>query len=199
MAYTGRTWVDDETADAAKMNTLRDDIALIKTDIADDGKLLPLLASFVYSSGQSSSGTGDTQLTSYDVTVPADLLNQAGDMLLIDGTFASNATAGTRTGRLAVDSTKVAFLSTTAVSSIHQFRLTLRRRTSSTGSLTGATVTVASGGGVATQVYMANVALSSIDWTSSQTLEIWAQASGGTLFLTDYSVMLAKVETGVTV
>lgn len=200
MGYTGRTWVDTEAVTAAKMNTLRDDIAICKTDVNYQGSLLQLFSSHVYNIGQSSSGTSDTPLTSYNVTLPSELLVEPGDALFIEGTFTTNVTAGARTGRLAIASTKVTMFTSTATSAAHLFRLTLRRRVSSTSaSLTGVTWTAAAGGGVTSQEYECNTAMSGLDWTAQQTLAIWAQAAGGTMTLTDYHVRLARVPIGVTI
>jgi len=203
MAWTTpKTWAYNDLVSAADLNTyLRDNQNLLKTQIDDEGGLMTLLKGFAFSSGQSSSGTIDTQLTSYNVTIPADFLDQPGDGLLIEGTFVTHSTAGTKTGRMTIDAaTKITFLVTTGTSDVIPFRLTLRRRTSTTASLTGIAWHGAAAGGSPTP-YLCNGSFTGLDFTSSQTLEIWAQTTvaAATLKLSDYMVDQGRGVIGSTV
>ena len=206
MAWTPpRTWSPGETVTASLMNAqIRDNENVLKVSIDDDGALRTLLKGFAFSSGQGNGTSAgvDTQLTSYDVTVPAAFLAQPGDALIVEGTFVVGATAGTAIAKLQVASgSLVTLFSTTAVNTIVPFRMLLRRRTSTTGSLTGISWINAAAAGAPAN-YLVNSGVTSVDWTISQALKIFAQHStttGGVLKLTDYLVDQSRGVSGVTV
>ena len=203
MAWTTpRTWVPAELVTAALLNAhVRDNLNLVKTQMDDEGALKTLLAGFAFSTGDGNdAGSGDTQLSLYDVTIDADFLGQPGDALVIDGTFSISANSGTKTAKMQVASgTLITILSTTGTTNIVPFRYVLRRRGSTTGSLTGIAWEGAASGGTPTP-YMVNSALGSVDWTSSQTLKIFGAATNADdILLTDYTVNQARGVTGTTV
>lgn len=199
---TPRTWNPGETVTASLMNAhIRDQLNVLKTKIDDQGILLTELAAFAFSSGQgNAAGGADTQLTSYNVTIPAGFLAQPGDALIIEGAFVTAANANTKTGKLQVDSaTLMTILSTTGSSHVVPFRLALRRRTSTGGSLTGITWQGAADAGNPTP-RLTNANPGTLAWGSAQTLKIFAAGTAANdLRLTDYMVSYTRVPTGVTV
>lgn len=155
---------------------------------------LHLQKGFGFSAGESNAGGGgDTQLTGYDVTLPANLLNQAGSGLIVEGTFVKAATAETSTVKLKVGGgTAVTIISTGGTSDIVPFRMVVRRRTSTTGAITGIAWVGAPSGGAPTN-YLANGAAGAVNWTISQTLAIFAASStAAEMKLTDYHVIIFK-------
>jgi hypothetical protein len=184
------------------MNThVRDNLNLLKTQMDDDGALKTLLKGFAFSSGEGNdAGGADTQLTSYNVTIGADFMDQPGDALIVEGTLVSDATSEAKTCKLQVASgTKVTIYSATSASHIIPFRIVIRRRTSTTGSMTGITWVGAAATGAPTN-YLVNSSLGSVDWTASQTLSIHASGStADSIKLSDYHVQNARGVTGTTV
>jgi hypothetical protein len=198
---TPRTWNAGETVTASLMNAhVRDNLNVLKTYIDDDGSHRILVKGFAFSSGQSNNAGGsDTQLTSYDVTIPANLLSQPGDTLIVEGTFTSQSTSEAKTAKLQVGSgTSVTIWTATVGTSVIQFRMLIRRRTSTTGAITG----VAWRGAAAADPvgYVVNALTGTVDWTASQTLKIYAASATATqLTLADYFVSQARGLTGTTV
>ncbi len=189
MAWTNPfTWVAGQTVTDTQLNThIRDNLNFLKDGVDH-------LAGFAFSTGQSNAGGGgDTQLTSYDVTIPADYLNEPGDLLIVEGTFVKAATAETSTVKLKVGSgTARTIISTGGTSDIVPFRIVLRRRTSTTGSVTGIAWVGAAAAGAPTN-YLANADLGTVAWTASQTLAIFAASTtAAEMLLTDYSVQVQR-------
>jgi hypothetical protein len=165
------------------------------------------LAAFGFSSGQNNGATtsSDVQLTSYNVTIPANLLTQAGDAILVAATwYGLGVAAATRVAKMQIDSTTIRTKFSTSTSLANMIMPTyvwLRYRTSTTGSYTGISWVDASGASAATGVpYLMNAGLTSADWTSSQTLKFFANSSvASSLGLTDLSVMFFPSITGTLV
>jgi hypothetical protein len=152
------------------------------------------LKGFAFSSGEGNdAGGGDTQLTSYDVSIPADALAEAGNALLVEGTFVVGSGGGTKTAKLKVGSgTAVTIISTTGTSDIVPFRMLIRRRTSTTGSLTGIAYVGAPAAGAPTN-YLANATTGTVAWGSLQTLAVYAAATDADdMKLSDYNVTLLQ-------
>jgi hypothetical protein len=153
------------------------------------------------SSGQgNAAGGADTQLTSYNVTIPASFLAQPGDALVIDGAFTTAANGNTKTGKMSIDAQALmTIVSTTGSAHLIPFRLVLRRRTSTSGSLTGIAYQGAAAGGNPTP-FLTNASPGTVAWGSAQTLKIFAAGTAANdLKLTDYSVYYFRVPTGQTV
>lgn len=181
-----KTWTFEELVGAIEMNLEVRDRFLAT---------LHLQKGFALAAGQGNAGGGaDTQLTSYDVTLPANLLNQPGNGLIVEGTFVKGTTVETSTVKLQIASgTTVVIISTNGTSDIVPFRMVMRRRLGTTGSITGLSWIGAGGGGGAPTNYLVNAGLSSIDWTVSQTLKIFsASTTAAEMKLTDYHVIVFK-------
>lgn len=205
MAWTPpRTWIPGETVTASLGNVhWRDNLNLLKTYVDDDGSLRTFLKGFAFSTGQgNAAGGADTQLSSYNVTIPANYLSQPGDGLVIEGKLNVLNNADSKTCKIQVASgTLNAIFNTTGAVANHvvPFRVVLRRRTSTTGSLIGYAHQGAADAGAAT-VFLVDKTVASVDWTTSQVLKIFA--SGNTVSdvtLTDYSVENARGLSGVTI
>lgn len=205
MAWTTpRTWSPGETVTAALMNAhVRDNMNILKVAVDNNGFLLTAVKTFAFSSGQgNAAGGADTQLTSYDVTIPAAFLNQPGDDLIVEGVWSMQANTNSKTAKIQVGGgTIVSFLvdAQNVVGHVVPFRLNIRRRTSTTGSVNGISNPGAGNAGVPTN-YLVNSALGTVDWTVAQTLKIYAAASAANdIKLTDYAVVSARSLTGATV
>lgn len=205
MAWTTpRTWVALEVVTASIMNThVRDNLNVLKTQVDNDGSLRTLLKGFAFSSGQGNAGGGgDTQLTSYTVTIPANFLSQPGDALVMEGTLTAAANTNSKVMKVAVNGVKVTVFTNAqnVANHIVTFRLMIRYRTGSTGSITGY-FHYGSANQAASTVWMVNAALgASPDFTASQALDIYlASATANDLKLTDYFVDSQRGLNGVTV
>lgn len=164
-----------------------------------------LLKGFAFSSGQSGSAVAgvDFQLTSYDVTIPANYLNQPGDSLVVEGTFSLANSANAKLAKLQIASgTANAIFNTSAAVANHvvPFRMVIRRRTSTTGSISGVAYQGAASGGTPTN-YMLNANIATVDWTIAQTLKVIVNGATATneITLTDYSVNAMRGVLGATV
>jgi hypothetical protein len=148
------------------------------------------LKMFGFSAGQSNDATAaDTTLASYAVTIPAGYLAQ-GEGIVIDGTFTVAARATARTAKIKVGAagTVVTLFTTGAGACTVPFRYVIRRRTSTTGSITGVALIDALTAGAPTN-YMINAALGAVDWTITQTLNMISLGTNAAdIVLTDYSV-----------
>ena len=201
---TPRTWSPGETVTAALLNAhLRDNLNTLKVSVDDNGFPLDLLKGFAFSSGQgNAAGGADTQLTSYDVTIPANYLAQPGDALVVEGTFVLAADANAKVAKLSIASAGVAtIVATTANLANHRvpFRVVLRRRTSSVVSMTGLSHFGAAAAGAPTP-YLVNTTFTGLDLTAAQTLKVWAASTNaGAVQLTDYTVTRACGASGTTV
>lgn len=185
-----KTWVGGSLVGVADLNTyLRDNLLLLKTDVSDAGRWRPGAKHFAYSSGQgNAAGGGDTQLTSYDVTIPANALAKAGDAIVVEGLWLHDGSAGTRTCKISVGSGSLCQMSANPLANgLVAFRMVIRRRTSTSGSVTGLSYTGSSTHGGAVNLILTNSAFGSVDWTTSQTLKIWAaHSTANACKLTDY-------------
>jgi len=195
---TPRTWSPGETVTAALLNAqIRDNLNLLKTSMDDNGFPLDLVKGFAYSAGQANAaGSGDTQLTSYDVTIPANLLAQPGDCLILEGTLVilANADAAKMFKVQIASGTLVTLMNTNlnVASHIAPFRYVIRRRTSVVASITGLAWLGAASGAAAT-AYLVNVGMTTVDFTVAQTLKLFANsATVATVRLTDYHVLAAR-------
>jgi hypothetical protein len=184
--------VDGELVTASLFNAhVRDVTYLLKTNIDDAGAFYTGLQSFGFSAGQGNAGGGgDTQLTSYDVVIPANHMDQPGDCLVVRATLANSGVAGNRTCKMQVGGGTLITLFTVNVvtPSIIYMRIELRRRLVTTGSLQGQTDTGAHLGAIANAIFSA-AALGAVDWTVAQTLKVFlAAANANDIFMTDYIV-----------
>jgi len=176
-----KTWIADEVVGVSDMNTH------VRDNLLSAGHLVK---SFAFSSGEGNDvGGGDTQLTSYDVTLAAELLADAGNALLVDGTLLVGAVSEAKTCKLKVGGgTAITIYTATAASHIVPFRMVIRRRTSTAGSITGITFVGAAAAGAPTN-YLVNAALGTVAWLGPQTLAIYLSGStADSITLTDYCV-----------
>ena len=157
---------------------------------------LHLQKGFGFSVGQGNAASGgQTQLTNFDVTIPANLLNQPGSGLIVEGLFtlANNTNSKASALQVASGTLRTIFSTASAVSGhAVPFRILIRRRTSTTGIYTGIAWINAANAGNATS-RMTNATLITVDWTISQVLKIFASSSGANdLVLNDYHVGVFK-------
>ena len=105
-----------------------------------------------FSAGQgNAAGGADTELTSFTISIPANLLIGDGDCFVIDGLWSLANNANAKTGKLQIGSgTSNTILSNAAAVAGHTvpFRLILKRRTSTTGAVYGIAFVGATGGGI---------------------------------------------------
>jgi hypothetical protein len=146
---------------------------------------------FAYSAGQGNdAGGADTVLGNYNVTVPANYLTQPGDALVIEGTCVLANTANARTLKLQVGApAPIAVINTaTASHESSTFRIIVRRRTSTTASLSSVS-NLGPATGTVLVVHAVNTAIVAVDWTTSQLLRVFAAGTdAGDTLLTDYTV-----------
>lgn len=202
MAWTSpRTWVYGELVTMTMLNThLRDNVSLLKTHLNNLGNPRPALKTFGTSVGQANAaGGGDTQLTNYDVTIPAGTLANPGDAITVEGTYSLGATAGTFTGKMQVASgTLVTLFSIATTNSLVHFRYLLKRRASNTGAMTGAVYSGAFSGVL--NPYLLHSALGTVDWTVDQTLKHFAaHGTANMVLLFHLGTQLRLSTTGATV
>ncbi len=165
--------------------------------------LMMLLKGFAYSSGQgNAAGGGDTQLTSYDVTIPAGFLSQPGDALTLVGLFALAANTNPKTVKLKIGPgtlTTVFYNAANVAAHYVPFRLFVIRRSPTVAVITGLFWHGATNQGAPSN-YLVNVAMPSVDWSIAQTLAIYAAATlANDIKLTEYFVNVSRGLNGVTV
>lgn len=194
MAWTTpRTWNAGETVTSAIMNAhIRDQLNVLKTNIDDSGYPRTHLAGFAFSSGEGNDvGGGDTQLTGYDVTIPAGFLAEPGDAIVVEGAWSAANNANAKTGKLQVGAGTTFVITATGAAlagHIIPFRVVIRRRGATTGAGAGLYFKDAAATAEPTPILI-NAGLSSFDWSIAQTLKIFAaSADADDLLLTDYEV-----------
>jgi hypothetical protein len=138
------------------------------------------LKTIAFSSGQSNAGGGgDTELTSYDVYLPANYIGAAGNALVIEGTMSVAANGDAKTVKVQVGSgTAVTVWSSSANVANHvvPFRIVIRRRTSTTGSISSVFWHgVASGNNA--DPYMVYTTIGTVAWTSNQSITLYCAAN----------------------
>ena len=149
---------------------------------------------FAFSAGQgNAAGGADTQLTSYDVVIPANLLSQDGNALIVEGYFSSDATSESKTAKLQLGGgDKVTIYSATSANQVIPFRMLAIRRSNTAGYLVGITLTGAGHGGSPTN-YLVAIVLGTVDWSTDQTLKVFvAGSTADSLKLMDYHVKALK-------
>ena len=171
-----KTWLPGEMVTAASLNQhVRDNMNFLKTNVTASGMLRQAQES-AYGYVSNATGTADTELTGYNLTIPAGALAQAGDAISMEGAWLSNlAGAGTRTSKIVVGGGTLITCFTTTVASSYwcPLRYKIIRRTATTGVLMGHTW-------IGTNGFMIYTALGAVDWTAAQTLKIYAAFSGST-------------------
>jgi len=160
------------------------------------------LRTFGYSSGQANgAGSGDTHLTSFDVTIPADHLNGSGQTLVVEGLLAVAANANAKSLKLQVGGgTKVTVWSSAASVASHAvlFRAMIKYRQPTTGSIQGISWHGAAPTGAPTN-YLFCGDITSVNWSVSQTLNVYAVGvDAADVRLCDYFVTTIRAMTGGT-
>ena len=138
------------------------------------------LKTLAFASGQSNAAGGaDSELTSYEVLIPANYLDAAGAGVCISGEFSVAANGDAKTVKIAIGGgSKVTMWSSSANVANHvvPFRWEVRRRTSTTGSVAGITFHgVASGNNAS--AYMVYTTLGTVDWTTNQLIKLYCAAN----------------------
>lgn len=153
-----------------------------------------------YSAGKGNVGTGDDELGDF-VVQPQDV-TQAGDGFVVEGVLSLAANTNVKLGKIGVGSgTVTTFLSNNANVANHvvPFRLEVRRRTSTSGSVTALSYVGAASAGAPTN-YMVNTTLGTLDWTAEQTVRIYGNAtSNNDIVLLEMWVYLIRARENETV
>ena len=180
-----QNWTAEEDVGVTDMHTrVRDQLLSVQANIKGFG----------FSAGEGNdAGGADTQLTSYDVAILGGTVVNPGNGLLVEGTLSVSTPSEAKTCKIQIDSaTLVTLYTATAASHIVPFRVILRRRTSTTGSITGITWVGAAAGGAPTN-YLVNSALGTVAWAGAQTLKIFLSGTtADSIKLTDYNVSLIQ-------
>lgn len=141
------------------------------------------LRTIAFGSGQgNAAGGADTELTSYDTFIPGNYLATAGNAIVIEGnmTVAANGDAKTvkvKVGAGGSGSATIVWSSSANVAShVVPFRIVLRRRTATTGSVTSIFEAGAATAGAPT-AYMVYTTLSVADWNNNQVLNLFLAAN----------------------
>lgn len=139
-----------------------------------------------------SAGGGDTELTSYEVSVPDNFLDTPGAALVLQGTLVLAANGNTKTMKISLGASGVLTVFSTAENLANNrgiFRLILFRRSATGGALTGL-VTHGSQQTDGANTYVSNHVLTgTVDWTIAQALKIFLVGTNNSdIFLTDYYV-----------
>ncbi len=152
------------------------------------------LQGIAFSTGETNLGSSETQLTSYDLTLPANAMT-TGDVMLFRGKFLASTNTNTKTLRLYVGASSAAIIyqsSASVASAIGEFQMWVNNRSTATGSVQGQYYKDAAPAGTATVVVVAT-ALTGMDSTTSQLVKLTAQgAATADITMQDYNVILFK-------
>lgn len=149
----------------------------------------PTLKTVAFSVGQGcTSGSVDTDLSSYQVFVPANYLHSAGNAIVCEGVANVLENGNTKVMKIKVGSaTAVTVWSSTANVANHvvPFRIIIRRRSSTTGLVTGIVWQGTASAGTPTN-YMTSQAAGTVAWTSDQFIKVMASGQAANdILLTD--------------
>lgn len=149
----------------------------------------PTLKTVAFSVGQGcTSGTVDTDLSSYQVFVPANYLHSAGNAIVCEGVANVLQNGNTKVLKIKVGSaTAVTVWTSTANVANHvvPFRIVIRRRAATTGLVTGIVWQGAASAGTPTN-YMTSQAAGTVAWASDQLIKIMASGQAADdILLTD--------------
>ncbi|MEK9723019.1 MAG: capsid cement protein [Rhodospirillaceae bacterium] len=129
------------------------------------------------SSGQGcTSGSVDTDLEDFEVFVPADYLDTAGNAIILEGYLAAAANGNTKVFKVKIGSaTAVTIWSSTAnvASHVVPFRVIIQRRTSALANVIGLVYAGAASGNTVTP-YMTIQDGGAVDWTANQYIKLMA-------------------------
>ena len=172
------TFIAGQKLTAAQMNAyLRDNTNFLHKNVR-----------FFINTAASNSGTGETDLTGYTYPISANELASVGDGYDIDGQGSCASNAATKTIRLDVAGQKYVLLQTTANGGYWTFKLRLSYYSNTQLRYSGYSTYGAAGGGVPTLVHHFG-AMSSLNFTTAQTLKLTAQGSIGSADITAQEFM----------
>lgn len=161
------------------------------------------LRTIAFGSGQgNAAGGADTEMTSYDTFIPANYLATAGNAIVIEGNMTVAANTDAKTVKVKVGTgTAVTVWSSNASVANHvvPFRIVIRRRTSTTGSVTSIfEAGVASAG--APTAYMVYTTLGTVAWGSNQVLNLYTAANTiNSIVLNDLTTYGIRTQNGAVV
>jgi len=177
MAWTApRTWAALEVVTTRFLNQqIRDDLQLLKTNVDNDGSLNAGLYSVAFSAGAQNSGTGETDLTGFSFSLPANFL-AVGEFLRFRSIHSAAQNTNTKTIRLYVNGQATTIWTSAASVAAHtgQTDNLVNFRTATTGGIFGwyhkdcaptATPTVV----------LVRASLTGLAWTSVQTIKLTGQ------------------------
>ena len=206
MSWTApRTWVAAETVTAALLQAhVSANMDVLKTYHTDEGHPRTALACFAYSgsltdNNTNAAGGGDTAVPGYDVTIPANFLKQAGDAIVGLMTLVAGATAEASSCKVLVGAagTKVTLMTSSTASTIIPVLFRLTYRTSTTAAVFGWAWQGAAAAGNPTPYALASAGVGTIDWTTSQDLQLFLVSNtNNQLLLTDYTLWGVRAMTG---
>lgn len=195
-----KTFQPGEGMTAAIFNAqLRDNLNVVRNAEDSSGRVVLGFKMFAYGGGgavpgmnANAAGGGDTKLTGYTVSLPADLFQTWGDSLVIEGTLVLAANTNSKTAKLRVGSaTAMTFLvnAQNVANHIVPFRLLLKYEASGTVALQGLAFPGATGGGQCSGGYIAYATASGLAFSQANDLDVYlASSAASDIFLSDYSV-----------
>jgi hypothetical protein len=182
---------------------IKANLDLLKTNVDDDGSLRDLVKGFAFSAGQGNVGTGDDQLTSYNVVIPAGYMSQPGDALLVEGHYALANNTNSKQGKFQLSGSaspiRTIWSTAAAVAShIVPFWFQIVYRAATSGALTGyAMIDAASGGAPTNYLFNFGLTLNAGGWADAQTLQIYAVGvADNDVVLRDYTVWQGRGVSG---
>lgn len=187
---TPRTWTSGETVTAAIMNAhIRDQLNILSTHIDNNGEHENALLGIGFGSGQGNVSSSETDLDSYNFTIPANFLAD-GESIQLVGLAVAASNGNTKTLKFYPDSTNSGTIYSAADNNkVIRFDMLITRRSSTTAAMTGIVSVYASGGGALSSNLGVNVAIGSLDWTVSQTAKLTGQGTAtDDIKMTDFSV-----------
>lgn len=163
------------------------------------------LGTIAFSSGQANVSTSgaDTELTSYEISIPANYLAYAGSSLVALGTMAVAANGDAKTVKISIGSsvTKVTLWSSSANVANHvvPFRVVVRRRGATAGVVDSIFYHGVASGNNASP-YMVYTSVGTVDWTTNQLLKFYATAAtAGSITFEDLAVFAIRTPNAATV
>ncbi len=180
-----RDWVNGEVPDEDVFNVhVRDNMLHLKEQIDETA-----LKSVGFSSGAGNVGAGETDLTGFGFTLPANFLAD-GESIELVGAFALAANGNTKTLKFYLDGTNFATIfSSIGNGKVGYWYVQVTRRSNTTAAFQGYVILAPSAGGLVTGHWSINLLISSVDFTIEQTSKLTGQGGAtGDIRMNEYSV-----------
>jgi hypothetical protein len=204
MTWTApRTWYANETITSEILNQhLRDQMNVLKTNVDSVGHWKTELGAIGFTAGTGNPAGGVlTVIPAYDVTIPAGFLAQPGDILEVNTTLATSATAGTKTFGLSIGTGAAAtIVSTTFVSMVWLVKIQLTFRTAVVIAAHGLIPEAAHLGAANCSMCSTTITPGASVTTTTQALRCWLGATAANeIMLAEHNVNQLRSLVGATV